>query len=379
MKRLVLPSLILIAGFALGGCSDGVVEPDADDSIQAAVKHSGPPVRGNIGKLYQQRLEVGRALVEVQASNVAEVLPYYTDDIEYHDPIIDIYGIEQMTGFLYQILGAGELVTIVEDETLEGDIYSATWVMSGDLLGNPYEARGISTLKFRRNSSLVYYQRDYYSEGDIMATIPGLDLAVSNFRAFYRCAVDPTFVCPFPGAPSGIQSGLGIGAQDDSRAALGRDNRLRSPEQLRRKQLEVGRQLVELDAGNWTEVLPYLAGNYEYHDPIVDIYGPATMAEFLGRLFAGSSDLFTTVESETLIDGIYMATWTMSGSFNGAPFTAPGMSIVKFVDGTVETVYSRDYYTEGDVMLGVPELVGAVVGFRTYYRCAVDPTFVCPF
>ena len=82
MKRLALPSMILLGVFALGGCSDGVVEPDASDSLQAAAKHSGPPVRGNTGKLYEERLEVGRALLEVQISDVAEVLPYYTDDIE---------------------------------------------------------------------------------------------------------------------------------------------------------------------------------------------------------------------------------------------------------------------------------------------------------
>ncbi|UCC25938.1 MAG: nuclear transport factor 2 family protein [Gemmatimonadales bacterium] len=308
---------------------------------------------------------------------MAEVLPYYTDDIEYHDPIVDIYGIEQMTGFLYRLLGAGELVTIIDDETLVGDVYSATWIMSGDFLGVPYEAKGISIFKFRAGSSMVYYQRDYYSEGDIMATIPGLDLAVYNFRAYYRCAVDPTFECPFGAAPSG--AGIGLEAPDNPRGLLGRENRLHSPEQLRRAQLEVGRQLVEINAENWTAVLPNLAGDYEYHDPIVDIYGPGTMAEFLGRLFAGSSDLYTTVEDETLVDGIYMATWTMSGVFNGAPFTAPGMSIVKFVEGTLQTDYSRDYYTEGDVMLGVPELVDAVTGFRVYYLCAVDPTFVCPF
>ena len=29
-------------------------------------------------------------------------------------------------------------------------------------------------------------------------------------------------------------------------------------------------------------------------------------------------------------------------------------------------------------MLGVPELAEAVLGFRTYYQCAVDPTFDCP-
>jgi hypothetical protein len=329
-------------------------------------------------QLYQQRLEVGRALLEVQSTNVADVLPYYTDDIEYHDPIVDIYGIEQMTGFLYQLLGASpDLVTIIEDETLVGDIYSATWIMSGQFLGVPYEAKGISVFKFLPQSAMVYYQRDYYSEGDIMASIPGLDLAIEGFRTVYRCAVDPTFVCPLDGPPSGSE--IRFEALDNPQALLGRNNRLRSPEQLRRAQLEVGRQLVEINAENWTAVLPYLASNYEYHDPIVDIYGPETMAEFLGRLFAGSSDLYTTVEDETLVDGVYMATWTMSGMFNGAEFSAPGMSIVKFVDGTLQSYYSRDYYTEGDVMLGVPELVEAVLGFRVYYRCAVDPTFTCPF
>jgi len=329
-------------------------------------------------QLAQQRLEVGRALLEVQSTNVGEVLPYYTDDIEYHDPIVDVYGIEAMTGFLYRLLGASpDLVTDIVDETLSGDTYSATWIMSGSFLGVPYEAKGISIFKFRPRSAMVYYQRDYYSEGDIMATIPGLDQAIVGFRTYYRCAVDPTFDCPFDLPPSASESAFE--APGNPQAMLGRDNRLRSPEQLHRAQLRVARQLVEINADNWTAVLPYLASDYEYHDPIVDIYGPGTMAEFLGRLFAGSSSLYTTVEDETLVDGIYMATWTMAGMFNGAPFSAPGMSIVKFVDGTLQSYYSRDYYTEGDVMIGVPELVDAVLGFRVYYRCAVDPTFSCPF
>ena len=354
-------------------------------SIQAIVLLLGIvvflPVQVCAGQpqLYQERLEVGRALLEVQFANVEEVLPYYTDDIEYHDPVVDIYGIGQMTGFLYQLLGAGNLLTVIDDETLDGDTYSATWTMYGDFLGIPYEAKGISIFKFRRKSSMVYYQRDYYSEGDIMATIPGLDLAIGGFRTVYRCAVDPSFECPLPPTlQSESQTRLGSQMPNNPRALRGRDNRLRSPEQLRRAQLNVGRQLVEINAGNWTEVLPYLASDYEYHDPIVDIYGPGMMAEFLGRLFAGSSDLYTTVEDETLVDGVYMATWTMSGEFNGAPFSAPGMSIVKFVDGTLQSYYSRDYYTEGDIMTGVPELADAVMGFRVYYRCAVDPTFECP-
>ena len=158
MKRLHLLSLILIGAFALGGCSDSVTEPDTDASLslQTAAERAGPPQLGKKA-LYQERLEVGRALLEVQFSNVAEVLPYYTDDIEYHDPIVDIYGIDQMTGFLNQLLGAGDLLTVVEDETLIGDTYSATWTMSGDFVGVPYEAKGISIFKFRRKTSMVYY------------------------------------------------------------------------------------------------------------------------------------------------------------------------------------------------------------------------------
>jgi len=314
-------------------------------------------------QLHQERLEIGRALLEVQAPNVDEVLPYYTDDIEYHDPIVDINGIQDMTAFLNQLItGASpNLVTTVEDETLIDDIYSATWIMSGDFLGVPYQAKGISIFKFLPNSSQVYYQRDYYSEGDIMTTIPGLDQAIGGFRMFYRCSVDPTFDCPLPPSAQSAEKSVVI-----------------SQDQISSDQLVVGRQLVEINAGNWTNVLPFLESNYEYHDPIVNIFGPDTMALFLGRLFAGSSELYTTIEDETIVDDIYMATWTMSGEFNGAPFSAPGMSIVKFVEGTTQTYYSRDYYTEGDVMLGVPELSEAVLGFRVYYRCAVDPTFDCP-
>ena len=346
---------------------DGAVYVDLSDS------------NGSSSQLYQQRLSIGRALLEVQSTNVEEVLPYYSGDIEYHDPIVDIYGIQDMTSFLYQLLGASpDLVTIIEDETLVDDIYSATWIMSGGFLGVPYEAKGISIFKFRPNTTLVNYQRDYYSEGDIMATIPGLNEAIGGFRTYYRCAVDPTFVCPLDGLPSESATAQEFDATDTLQVLIAVDNRLHSSEQMNRDQLTVGRQLVEINAGNWTAVLPFLESDYEYHDPIVDIYGPATMTEFLGRLFAGSSDLYTTIEDETLFDGVYMATWTMSGEFNGAPFSAPGMSIVKFVDDTLMSYYSRDYYTEGDIMTGVPELADAVMGFRVYYRCAVDPSFVCP-
>lgn len=351
MKNYYLTTTMLLAiilSLISQGCSD-------DDSNDDAL-------------LYQERLEVGRALLEMQAPDVNDALPYYTEDIEYHDPIVDIYGIQDMTEFLNRLIlsASPNLVTVIEDETLVDEVYSATWIMTGDFFSVPYEAKGITIIKFRPNSSDVYYQRDYYSEGDIMITIPGLDEATEGFRAYYRCAVDPTFECPFSLPPVGVEN-IELKLEEQKSAT-----------QTSNDQLEVGRQLVEVNAANWTNAIPFLASNYEYHDPIVDIYGSDTMNQFLGRLFAGSPNLNTIVEDETVTDDIYMATWTMTGEFNGAPFNAPGMSIVKFVKGTNQAYYSRDYYTEGDIMSGVPELAEALLGFRMYYRCAVDPSFECP-
>jgi hypothetical protein len=144
------------------------------------------------------RKEIGRELVEVQASNWPNVLPYYTDDIEYHDPIVTINGINMMTEFLWRLFTSSpDLVTTIEDETCINDIYTATWEMTGFFDSVPYTAKGMSIIKFRPKETQAYYQRDYYTEGDIMINIPGLDAAAEGFRAFYRCAVDPTYTCPF--------------------------------------------------------------------------------------------------------------------------------------------------------------------------------------
>ena len=328
-------------------------------------------------QLQQERLEVGRALIEVQFANLTDILPYYSDDIEYHDPIVDIYGKESMTAFLFQLFGSSpDLVTTIEDETLVGGVYAATWTMAGQFAGVPYDAKGISIIKFSERSAQVYYQRDYYTEGDIMAGIPGLDEAIWGFRTYYRCSVDPTFDCPLDGPPSTAGSAMGTPGWSDG--LVGRENRLHSPVQLNRARLEVGRRLVEINVADWQSLLPYYAADYEYHDPIVNIFGFDVLVPFFARLFASSPDLVTRVEDETLQDGVYMATWTMSGQFNGVPYSAPGMSIVKFADDGLQVDYSRDYYTEGDIMATIPGLDEAVAGFRVYYRCAVDPTFICP-
>ena len=335
--------------------------------------------KGNgLGRLRQDRLEIGRGMLEVQNVDWTTLLQYYADDIEYHCPIVDVHGIKMVTEFLGRLYGSSPtLVTTIEDETLVGDVYSATWTMVGTFSGVPYEAKGISIIKFRPWSREVYYWRDYYTEGDIMANIPGFDQAILGFRTYYRCAVDPTFVCPFATPPA--EALPEIKPVVAPPASVVRHDWKGSPLKLRRERLEIGRALIESNGANWQSLMPYYTEDYEYHDPIVDIYGLDALVPFFARLFASSPDLITTVEDEMLIGGVYTATWTMVGQFNGVPYSAKGMSILKFCDWSTQTYYSRDYYSEADVMATIPGLDQAVAGFRVSYKCVVDPAFDCPF
>jgi hypothetical protein len=361
MKKLINTTVLLACIFMLS--------PAVDDAEAGRLQQ--------LPRLRQDRLDIGRGMLEVQNVDWTTLLKYYADDIEYHCPIVDVYGLDMLTEFLGRLYGnSPDLVTTIEDETLVDDVYSATWTMVGTFSGVPYEAKGISIIKFRRWSREVYYWRDYYSEGDIMTNIPGFDQAILGFRTYYRCAVDPTFDCPFEPATTDalpeMEPLFEAPAPHKYRCNIG------SLVKLHRDRLKIGRALVESNGANWQSLLPYYTADYEYHDPIVDIYGLDVLVPFFSRLFVSSPDLVTTVEDEMLIGGVYTATWTMVGQFNGVPYSAKGMSILKFCDWSTQTYYSRDYYSEGDIMATIPGLDQAVAGFRVSYKCVVDPAFDCP-
>ena len=171
---------------------------------------------------------------------------------------------------------------------------------------------------------------------------------------------------------------MSVEAKTESNGNMGKKDNSSQQSKINKERLAIGRALIEVQSTNWPEIMPYYADDIEYHDAIVDIYGKETMTAFLAQLFSSSPDLVTTIEDETCVDGIYSASWVMVGEFNGVPYNAPGMSIVKFRPGETQAYYQRDYYTEGDIMANIPGLDQAVLGFRTYYKCAVDPTFECP-
>jgi hypothetical protein len=159
----------------------------------------------DMSRINRERKEIGRALIEVQSTNWPTVIPYYTYDVEYQDPIVTIQGIDMMTEFLARLfVSTPDLVTIIDDELCINNKYMATWTMYGAFDGVPYEAKGMSVMKFRPGQTQVYYQKDYYTESDIMINIPGLAEPAEAFRVYYRCAVDPTFDCPLPPPPARV-------------------------------------------------------------------------------------------------------------------------------------------------------------------------------
>ena len=147
MKKLIKTTVLIACMFMLSAFVD---DAEAD----------GP---GQPRQLLQDRLEIGRGRLEVQNVDWTTLLRYYADDIEYHCPIVDVYGINNVTQFLGRLYGSSpDLVTTIEDETVAGDAYSATWTMIVTFSGVHYEAKGISIIKLRRRRREVYKLRHYY-------------------------------------------------------------------------------------------------------------------------------------------------------------------------------------------------------------------------
>lgn len=82
---------------------------------------------GGPSRLYQDQLEIVRGMLEVQNVVWTTLLRYCAKNIEYHDSIVDVYGIDDLTEFLARLYGSSpDLVTMIEDETLIGGVYTAT-------------------------------------------------------------------------------------------------------------------------------------------------------------------------------------------------------------------------------------------------------------
>jgi len=163
--------------------------------VVAGLFLSARPVQSQ-SALDTERLENARKAVLVTEADYLDVLPLYTDDMIYQDPVVDLSGMQSFRSFLEQLWEFSPVYGLeIYDEVYDGNtgVYMAYWKMAGRntvtlvrTIEVEYEALGMSIIKFRPGETLVYFQRDQYSEGDLWSGIPfPIGTVVGLLRGFY--------------------------------------------------------------------------------------------------------------------------------------------------------------------------------------------------
>lgn len=98
------------------------------------------------------------------------------------------------------------------------------------------------------------------------------------------------------------------------------------------------------------------------------------MENFLKHMFKNTPDYRLAIEDETFVNGIYSATWTMQGTWQGdkIKYKVPGMSIIKFREGESLIYYQRDYFSEGEIWSKIPYIGAFIRGLRGKYKRDLD-------
>ena len=137
--------------------------------------------------------------------------------------------------------------------------------------------------------------------------------------------------------------------------------------------VETARRILKVNALDWEEVIEFWADDAIYQESVITNYSREEMREYLSKIFAWSSDMELIIKDEiwgydASGDFVYTATNVWSGTWEGfGPYVQEGMSIVKFRPGEGCAYYQRDYFTEGDTWIGIPELSYLIATMREEY------------
>lgn len=97
---------------------------------------------------------------------------FYDRDIEFHDPVVNIKGVDQMRKYYQNLYQHVKSIRFeFSDEVVDGDTHAAVWKMiliSGLNKGEPVELQGISHIKFGGLENKAIYHRDYFDMGQFV-------------------------------------------------------------------------------------------------------------------------------------------------------------------------------------------------------------------
>jgi hypothetical protein len=121
-----------------------------------------------------------------------------------------------------------------------------------------------------------------------------------------------------------------------------------------------------------------------YKEAVITNNSREQMCEYLTKIFAWSPNMVMQLKDEmwgydeVSGDFIYTSTNVWSGTWQGfGEYVQEGMSIVKFREGEACAYYQRDYFTEGDTWIGIPQLSSLIVTIREEYLKIVGATDRC--
>lgn len=147
--------------------------------------------------------------------------------------------------------------------------------------------------------------------------------------------------------------------------------------------VERAREILKVNAGNYTQVIDYWSIDTVYKEAVVTNDSRQEMLDYLDLIFAWSSDMVLEIQDEIWAydangDFVYTAVNQWYGTWDGyTEYVQDGMSIVKFRPEEGCAYYQRDYFTEGDTWIGIPEVTDLIIMMRETYLGIVQKTDEC--
>jgi len=146
------------------------------------------------------RVETARRIVTPNANDWDEVICWCAEDIQYSETVARLDGRQAFGDYLQaNFENSSDQETVIQEEvynTVDDEfVYTATWIMTGNYDGFPYQVPGVSFIKFRAGEGCPYYARDYFTEGDIWVNVKPVTTLIKQMREEYLRLVGLEDVC----------------------------------------------------------------------------------------------------------------------------------------------------------------------------------------
>ena len=198
MMGMMIRAVVIVAAIA----TVVAVGTNANVAEEAFAGSAGAPASASCanGEMISGRIEKAREVLTCNQENWREHCLENYDDGEFYyvdgPGLTEARGKAEMERYLRNQFDFSRQFLTVEEETCAGDSYVATWRLDMRLsTGVLRNLHGISTLKFRPDSTKIVYHRDYLADGAITEKNPIVGPLVKVQRQAYATCMKSAIGC----------------------------------------------------------------------------------------------------------------------------------------------------------------------------------------